>query len=150
LELAEDPRREHTYFLTVRQYELDAYGVVNNAVYLNYVEQSVVEHAAALGLTLERVAALGGAFIIRRHTITYHRPARGGDELAITTRVLSLARARGVRATIFRNVRTGELVAEAETEWVWVRLPEVRPAAVPREILDVFNAPAPPEVSPGG
>ena len=47
--------RLYTMPLRVRKYEMDALGHVNNAVYLNYMEQAATEHAEALGFGQERV-----------------------------------------------------------------------------------------------
>ena len=122
----------------VRQYELDALGHVNNAVFLNYAEQVAIEHADAAGFGPAWTASVGGAWVVRRHEITYHRPARFGDELELTTRVLDMRGARGLRRTSIARLPDGELIAELETEWVWVRLSSGRPARPPSELLSFF------------
>ena len=55
----------------VRHYEMDALGHVNNAIYLNYVEEAAVEHARRLGYDEARWRTLGGTWVVRRHEIEY-------------------------------------------------------------------------------
>lgn len=114
---------------------MDALGHVNNAVYLNYVEEAAIEHGRARGYDEARWRALGGNWVVRRHEIEYRAPAIAGDELTVTTRIISLERARGIRRTTIE--RGGTLLVEAVTEWVWVGL-DGRPRRVPPEALADF------------
>jgi acyl-CoA thioester hydrolase len=82
----------------VRYHELDPLGHVNNAVYLNYLEQAAVDHAAAAGWSAARLRALGGVFIARRHEVDYLRPAVEGDRLRVATWAIALRGARAFRA----------------------------------------------------
>ena len=122
----------------VRSYELDSNGHVNNAVYLAYAEEVAVLHAEALGFGHEWTLALGGAWVVRKHEIVYHSPARFGDELELTTTVLSMRGARAMRQT--RIARIGDaLLAEFATEWVWVRASDGRPLRVPEALRAAFD-----------
>jgi acyl-CoA thioester hydrolase len=123
----------------VRSYELDSNGHVNNAVYLAYAEEVAVLHAEALGFGREWTQAQGGAWVVRRHEIVYHRPARLGDELELTTTVLSMRGARGMRHTRIALVDDA-LLTEISTEWVWVRASDGRPLRVPEELRAAFEA----------
>ena len=125
----------------VRQYELDYNGHVNNATYLNYVAQVTSEHGEASGFGRAWSIERGGAWVVRRHDITYHRPAVYGDELELTVRVRSVGGVRGVRRTTIVRVADGAPIADIETEWVWVRLADGRPARVPAEIVAAFRQP---------
>ena len=66
--------RRFTARYPVRQYELDVLGHVNNAVYLNWVEQVAIDHVEALGFGREWSIAQGGGWVVREHHVTYHRP----------------------------------------------------------------------------
>src|SRR5579864_5275637 len=110
----------YTMHLRVRQYELDSLGHVNNAVYLNYLEQAAIDHATALGFSQERLRALGGVWVVRRHEIDYLGAAVAGDELAITTWPESLTGVRATRCYEIRHVPTGKRLVAARTLWVWV------------------------------
>src|SRR5918994_175638 len=83
----------------VRQYELDVLGHVNNAVYLNWVEQVAVDHVEALGFGREWSQSQSAGWVVREHRITYHQPVRYGDVVVATTLPQRLAGVRGVRRT---------------------------------------------------
>jgi acyl-CoA thioester hydrolase len=122
----------------VRTYELDVNGHVNNAVYLNWAEQLATEHIEAAGFGQSWVLAQGGAWLVRRHEITYRRPAVYGDELMLTTRAVSIKGARGLRATTVTRDSDGATIADVMTEWVWVRISDGRPTRVPDDIIRYF------------
>ena len=122
----------------MRSYELDSNGHVNNAVYLAYAEEVAVLHAEARGFGREWTLIHGGAWVVRRHEIIYHRPARFGDELELTTTVLSMHGARGIRQTRITRADNALLV-EITTEWVWVRASDGRPLRVPEELRAAFE-----------
>jgi acyl-CoA thioester hydrolase len=126
---------EHTLRFTVRTYELDENGHVNNAVYLQWAENLTAEHAEACGFGRAWTHAHGGAWLVRRHQITYQQPAVPGDEVEGTVRVLALGGVRGRRRTVFRRTRDRAQLAEVWSEWVWVRTADGRPARVPQELL---------------
>ena len=142
----------------VRFHEVDALGHVNNASYLNYLEQAAIDHATSLGLTLDRLQNLGGVFVARRHDIVFLKPSFAGDLLRIIT---WLEEPRGARITrhyaVFREhigapaipfagrLTRGSQVPEnsavavrATTEWVFAGL-SGRPRRIPQEVVDLFR-----------
>lgn len=123
----------------MRVYELDSNGHVNNAVFLNYAEQLATSHTDAVGWTPQRIAALGGTWVVRRHEITYHRPAQYGEELRGETRVGEFRGARGYRHTRILRDADNTLLVELTTEWVWIRLSDGRPTRVPNEVTASFR-----------
>ena len=154
-------------YFKVRHYEMDALGHVNNAVYLHYLEQAAIEHAAALGFTFERLRELGGLFIARRHEIDYLRPASAGDTLQVVTWAVELKGAQAIRDyEIYRYeplpsrdtdqatgvaggvpadhvlppdfVPVGEPLVRARTLWVWVDPERGRPRRMPAELREAF------------
>ncbi len=153
------PSRFAVYF-RVRHYEADALGHVNNAAWLHYLEHAAIEHSAALGYSLERFAALGGAFIVRRHEIDYLAPAAPGDTLQVLTWPVEFEGARAIREYEVRLAASaaeasgtpvpadrfwpaaetpdGPLLVRARTVWVWVDATRGRPRRIPPELHDVF------------
>ncbi|HWG84954.1 MAG TPA: acyl-CoA thioesterase [Deinococcales bacterium] len=136
----DDPRRSHSITITVRPEDIDELGHVNNAVYLRWVEEVARAHSDSLGMTVDVFRANGVVPVVRRHVITYHRPAVQDERLVLSTRIV---KAGGVRAVRRNEVRreNGELVAEAETEWVWVDPESGRPRNPPQHIFDAYGGP---------
>ena len=131
-------QRSFTVRWRVRSYELDSNGHVNNSVYLAYAEEVATLHAEALGFGRAWTLKHKGAWVVRKHEITYRRPAVYGEELELTTTVVSMRGARAERHTLIKSA-DGPDLAEVTTEWVWVRADDGRPARLPAELLAIFS-----------
>lgn len=137
------PARKHELTVTVQPADLDDLHHVNNTVYLAWCEQVARAHALRLGMGTAALMALGAVPVARQHVITYHRPARLGDQVRIRTVLSEHAGVRSVRVyTLDRagqDGRDGERFAECQTEWVWVDPVTGRPKRTPREVLEAFG-----------
>jgi acyl-CoA thioester hydrolase len=146
-------------YFKVRHYEMDAYGHVNNAVYLHYLEQAAIEHAAAAGFPDERARELGGAWLVRKHEIEYLRPAAAGDVLQVVTWAVAFKGARAYRDYAIFSVEDGrdasyglpadgflppdrlptdDPLIRARTLWVWADRTTGRPRRIPSEMYPAF------------
>lgn len=133
-----DPWRFESRF-AVRQYELDIQGHVNNAVYLHWAEQTAVDHVEALGFGRAWSLANDGGWVVREHTIAYHRPITYGDTAVVTTLPQELIGVRGIRRTEIRRASDGQLAAVATTVWAWVRISDQHPARIPAELRRAWS-----------
>lgn len=70
--------------ITVRGYELDTQGHVNQAVYLQYAEHARWECLRAAGISQERLLASRVGPVALETTIRYRSELRGGDELDVS------------------------------------------------------------------
>lgn len=70
--------------ITVRGYELDTQGHLNQAVYLQYAEHARWEGLRAAGLTQDAIIASGVGPVALETTIRYLRELRGGDEVDVS------------------------------------------------------------------
>ncbi len=121
---------KHTCTLTVRTYECDSYGHVNNAVYLQYLEYARMEFLKALGFDYTAFRKGGLGLVVARVCITYKQPALYGDELSIVTEPIRFRGAFGVfRQEVFRE---DTLLATAEVSWFCVNS-EGKPTPLPPE-----------------
>jgi YbgC/YbaW family acyl-CoA thioester hydrolase len=77
-------RNSHKTYITVRGYELDSYGHVNNAVYLQYYEQARWEMIKDLGL-LERMKEMELSVVVVDSHVRYMRELSMFDELVTET-----------------------------------------------------------------
>ena len=68
-----------TLEIAVRDYELDSEGIVNNAVYLNYLEHTRHAFVKREGIPFGSLTSDGLVPVVRRMTIDYHVPLRTGD-----------------------------------------------------------------------
>jgi acyl-CoA thioester hydrolase len=73
-----------TVRITVRGYELDTQGHLNQAVYLQYAEHARWELLRAAGITQDALIASGIGPVALETTIRYLRELRGGDEVDVS------------------------------------------------------------------
>jgi acyl-CoA thioester hydrolase len=70
--------------VTVRGYELDIQGHLNQAVYLQYAEHARWELLRAAGIPIDKLRATGVGPAQLECTLRFHRELRGGDDLDVT------------------------------------------------------------------
>jgi len=121
----------------VNYYDMDENQHVNNAVYLNYLEQATIDAAASAGFDLPRWLDLGGMFVVRQHDIEYLHPAKYGDTLDILTWVGETSPPSVVRHTIMRD-QDGTLDIRARTQWVWIDPASQKPTEIPPALLEAL------------
>jgi acyl-CoA thioester hydrolase len=115
-----------TCSVTVRSYECDSYGHVNNAVYLNYLEYARHEYLKDIGVSIPELRASGYGLLVAKVSIEYRRPALLDDILTISTTALRQALVGGVLRQVITRGPSGDdgsaptLVAEADVTWVCV------------------------------
>jgi len=120
----------HSVSVRVRTYECDAYGHVNNAVYLNYLEYARDHWILDSGLDYQALVASGQGVFVAEARLTFQSPALPGEELTITTAV---AHAGAAWLTLAQTIRCGERpVLEGELKLVWVGA-HGRPTRIPIE-----------------
>ncbi|AYN38701.1 acyl-CoA thioesterase [Streptomyces dangxiongensis] len=70
--------------VTVRGYETDTQGHVNQAVYVNYAEHARWSLLSAAGITQARLIGRGVGPVALETTIRYRRELLAGDEIDVT------------------------------------------------------------------
>ena len=68
-----------TLEIAVRDYELDSEGIVNNAVYLHYLEHTRHAFVKQEGIPFGSLSSDGLIPVVRRMEIDYRTPLRTGD-----------------------------------------------------------------------
>lgn len=147
-------------YVRVRFNECDPLGHVNTAVYLGYLEQAAIDHAAAAGWPAARLREEFGAVVVaRRHEVDFLRPAFENDMLEIMTWPEALLGARAVRAYQIRRIDPGsgppspdrvidpaelvtspgrDVVVTARTAWAFIDVARGHPVRIPPSVIDEF------------
>ena len=68
-----------TLEIAVRDYELDSEGIVNNAIYLHYLEHTRHAFVKQEGIPFGSLTREGLVPVVRRMEIDYRTPLRSGD-----------------------------------------------------------------------
>lgn len=89
--------------LAVRDYECDLQGIVNNAVYQNYLEHARHEFLKVKGLDFAEYARQGVNLVVVRIELDYLQPLRSGDRFIVRLRTERISRLRfGFQQDIYR------------------------------------------------
>lgn len=129
---------KHTRSFRVRYYECDAYGHLNNANYLRYMQETAFDASMAAGYGLERYQQMGTVWLIRESEVEFLEPIRYGDTVEVTSWVIDFQRVRSRRAYEFRREGEKDVVAKGVTEWVYLDDKTVKPAPIPQELKQAF------------
>ena len=127
---ASDPFR---FPITVQPDDIDFMGHVNNARYLNWVQDAVLAHWKGLA-PADEVASK--AWVALKHEITYRKPAFLEDDVFAST---VLERYNGARAFYHTVIQRGEeVLAEVRSSWCCIDAKTLRPARIGEHLREVF------------
>lgn len=118
---------------TVRSYECDSYGHVNNAVYLNLLEYGRIEYLHAVGFDYHGIIAAGYYLYVTHIDIYYKASCFLDDEIQIEVEPIKLGAVSGTfRQKIIK--KDGTTACEAQVSWACVNK-EGRPCKLPAEYM---------------
>jgi acyl-CoA thioester hydrolase len=122
--------------IVVRSSELDSFGHVNHAVFLNYFEHARFEALQAAGFSWSVLEELQWGIFVVRIEVDYIAESRRGDRLQVRTwaeafRRTSMVLAQSIDRLDPDGVETR--VADARVTAVWIG-PDRRPMRVPDEV----------------
>ena len=124
--------------VTVGPDVIDVHRHVNNQDYLHWMQEAAIEHSARQGWPMERYLASGRSWYVRSHYIEYLRPGLLDDEITVCTWIAGMAEFSSPRRTLFLRRSDHEILARAETQWIFVDLRRGRPVPIPSDLRDAF------------
>ncbi len=126
-----------TSYLTVASYEMDSFGHVNNAVFLNYLEKARCDFMIAKGLAFKDFFTWDRYPVVVRAHVEYKFPAQADDHLLIKGWIrLHTATSFTLQYEI-TNQDNGKLVLTGETVHVFVD-GKNHPCRIPSEFSRKF------------
>ena len=128
----------------IRDEHTDLLGHVNNVIWLELIIELAVAHQSSLGLDAQTREQVSGIWIVHRHEIDYHRPARPGEEIREQTWISTARGARSVRNTVFTRISDGEKLVSAVTHWAYVDAQTGRPRRIEPAVLEALRVLADP------
>jgi len=134
---------EHSVEVVVQPADIDAYGHVNNAVYLTWLDRAAWSHSAALGVPLGTCVGMRRGMAALRIEIDYERAALAGDRVSVATWIEACdRRLRCTRRFLLRRVGDGCVLARALTEFVCINLDTGRATRMPPEFAAAYGSAA--------
>ena len=116
--------------------DIDFMGHVNNARYLNWVQEAVLAHWRKLA-PAEEIASK--AWVALKHEITYRKPAFLDDDVIANTVLEQFKGARAFYTTIIR--RGEEVLAEVQSSWCCIDAETLKPARIGEHLRAFFLPP---------
>jgi acyl-CoA thioester hydrolase len=119
----------------VRHYEVDQQNIVNNAIYLNYLEQARAKFVESSPLDLDAFEKLGYHFVVAKISIEYKRSLFAQDRMRVSVEIAEITDKRLIfRQTIIKEP-TNKIAAEAYIEIACMNI-ETRRAEMPEKLMN--------------
>jgi YbgC/YbaW family acyl-CoA thioester hydrolase len=121
----------------VVSYELDSYGHVNNAVWLNYLEKARNDYMTLKGLCFKDFHKWKRFPIVIKASLEYKSPAFADDNLVINGWISSHSAIRFTLQYEVLNQDTEKLLLTGETTHVFID-DKNKPARIPQDFSEKF------------
>lgn len=123
----------HLHRIGVTPSDIDFMGHVNNARYLNWVQDAVLAHWNKLAPPETAAKYL---WVALKHEITYRRPAFLNDEVIASVVLEKVQGARSFYDTVIK--RGEEVLAEVKSSWCCIDAKTMRPARIAADVQAYF------------
>ena len=121
---------------TVRDYELDTQGVVNNSVYQNYLEHARHEFLKSIGLNFNELHQKGTDAVVHKVELEYKRSLVGDDRFVVRTWAEQQGNVRFVFHQNIYKLPDDELVLIGKVTGVFMH--NGRPIRPPKEVVEAL------------
>ncbi len=124
------------YIHKVHYYETDKMGITHHSNYIRFMEEARMNYLNEAGFTMARLEAEGITSPVISVTCDYKYPSTYDDEIGIEVRLTRYTGVKFVLSYVMRNIKTGNIVAEATSAHCFIDA-EGRPVAVKKSCPDL-------------
>ena len=119
--------------VAIQPADIDHMGHVNNAVYLKWVQEAVIDYWSSVA---PPSAVASHLWVALKHEITYLRPTFLQDVVVAEVIAEKVHGARAMFTTVLR--RGEEVLSEIKSSWCCLDAESLRPARLAREVIGRF------------
>lgn len=127
----------YLYKILVSKDAIDLNLHVNNAQYVQWMQDAAMNHSNTVGDTLEVQQNLGFMWVVKSHNIEYLHPAYEGEKLHVKTLVKPYKKSASLREYEFYNEKK-QLLVKANTIYVCLNTSTLRPMKIPENIAKLY------------
>ena len=102
-----------THKMKVRDYELDRFGVINNAVYQNYLEHTRHLFLETNGVSMENLIKCGYSPVITKAEIEYSSSLQSRNDFVVNLELASLSKIKFIFSQEIRSLPGDALIISA-------------------------------------
>ncbi|WP_299270174.1 tol-pal system-associated acyl-CoA thioesterase [uncultured Psychrosphaera sp.] len=130
-----------SFKFSIRVYyeDTDAGGIVYHANYLNFCERARTEYLRHLGIEQDGYLKQNIAFVVKSMEIDFCSAARFNDMITVETSIVGIKR---VSVEFLQKIinKNEQLVFTAKVQVACINSSEMRPVAIPKDILEVLQS----------
>jgi len=135
-----DHPNPHILNTQVTASDIDGLNHTNNAVYVQWCEQSAWSHSSALGLDLQRYRDLDRAMAVIHSEYNYLAASREGEQIAVGTWIVDWDRKLSMtRHFQVIRVQDGITLLRGIVRFVCIELSTGKPRRLPREFISGYG-----------
>ena len=124
--------------ITIYYEDTDAGGVVYHSNYLNFFERARTEWLKSLGVSQTKLLAEDIGFVVKKAELDFRRAAKFEQNFIVESNVIDMKKASLVfHQRLLDN--EGDCYCEATIKVACVSLLQMRPRAIPLNIVQEFN-----------
>ncbi len=125
--------KEFELEFSVRDYELDTQGVVNNSVYQNYLEHARHEYLKSIGLNFNELHEDGTDAVVHKIELVYKKPLMGDDRFVVKTHAEQSGNVRFIFYQNIYRIPGDDIILEGVVTGVFMK--NGRPIRPPEEVV---------------
>lgn len=126
-----------TYKLKARYYETDKMGIIHHSNYIRWFEEARVDALEQMGLSYDKLEAMGIASPVLSVNCQYLHPVHFNDELEISLKFTNFTGARFEVIYEIKNITTGDICTKGSTTHGFIG-ENGRPIRLKKQFPEVF------------
>lgn len=135
--MAKPQRYSHNYTIKVAWGEMDAFGHVNNVIYVRYFESARADYFTTMQIWDSPNRPMEGGPVLTHLDMDYRKQVVFPEDLDVTLEVSALS-SRGMEIVTSMWNSEGQCVLTGRADFIWIDFRTGKPSPLPQKIRDHF------------